>query len=360
MPTSEARISANRRNALRSTGPKTVEGKERSRRNAVKHGLTGAGIALPDEDVAVVEERFDSLREQFDPQTPMGGILVKRVAMLSVRLDRSYRREAGATSARVLGAGDAFDDARKAEAENLLRRIAAEPVTNYRRLMATPEGVDAMIGEWEKMKVDLEHPHGTRWIWTHYHQADYMHGNLSTNIDQSDYMCWTMALNGNYQHIKPEHFQGLDEQARHQYILVRLAELVDADLEQLREYRARMDTTVLDALRAHAAEIALFDGSKEAVLARKYEAATERGIYRALRELRQVEAEADRNLPEPAEMVPEPIDPPGTLASSFPEAGRSQLGASATPAAFEFPPMTNSPGDDFAAITVGRGLSGLS
>ena len=318
MPSSEARISANRANALRSTGPKTAEGKERSRQNAVKHGLTGNGIALPDEDGAVVEERFDSLREQFDPRTPMGGILVKRVAMLSVRLDRSYRREAGATAARVLGAGDAFDDARKAEAENLLRRIAAEPVTNHRRLMATPEGVDALIQEWEKMKVDLEHPHGTRWIWTHYHQADYMHGNLSTNIDQSDYMCWTLALMGDNKHIKPEHFQGLNEQARHQYILERLAELVDADLARLREHRATMDTKAVDALREHAAAIALFDGSKEAVLARKYEAATERGIYRALRELRQVEAEADATLPDPAEIEPEPIDPPGTLASFFP------------------------------------------
>jgi len=46
MIVSDARIAANRANALKSTGPRTAEGKERSRCNALKHGMTGAGVAL--------------------------------------------------------------------------------------------------------------------------------------------------------------------------------------------------------------------------------------------------------------------------------------------------------------------------
>ena len=38
------RLEANRRNALRSTGPKTEEGKQRSRLNSVRHGLTAETV----------------------------------------------------------------------------------------------------------------------------------------------------------------------------------------------------------------------------------------------------------------------------------------------------------------------------
>ena len=48
MPASEARIEANRRNAMKSTGPVSEAGKERSRRNAVRHGLTGTGLVVPE------------------------------------------------------------------------------------------------------------------------------------------------------------------------------------------------------------------------------------------------------------------------------------------------------------------------
>ncbi len=37
--TSDKQIRANRRNALKSTGPKTSEGKSKVKRNALKHGL---------------------------------------------------------------------------------------------------------------------------------------------------------------------------------------------------------------------------------------------------------------------------------------------------------------------------------
>ncbi len=48
--TSEKQIRANRRNALKSTGPKTPEGKATVRLNARTHGLRSQEILFPGED----------------------------------------------------------------------------------------------------------------------------------------------------------------------------------------------------------------------------------------------------------------------------------------------------------------------
>ncbi len=54
--TSDKQIRANRRNALKSTGPKTPEGKTAVRMNARMHGLRSQEVLLPGEDEAAFEE----------------------------------------------------------------------------------------------------------------------------------------------------------------------------------------------------------------------------------------------------------------------------------------------------------------
>jgi hypothetical protein len=58
--TSEKKAQANRQNALKSTGPKTPEGKDAVRLNAMKHGLLCQEVLLPGED----EEALRELSEQ--------------------------------------------------------------------------------------------------------------------------------------------------------------------------------------------------------------------------------------------------------------------------------------------------------
>jgi hypothetical protein len=151
------------------------EGKAASRGNSLKHGLTGAGVVLPNEDAAEVERRFAAFQDELKPSGEVGKALVRRAAVCSVRMDRGVEQETAALSERV----------RKAEVE-----------------FVPPEGAS------------------------------------------------------------PEE---------------------------------------ADRLRAEAGRRAMFDPSKEATLARKYEAAAERGFFRALKELRQLEKQA--KAAEPAAQV---------------------------------------------------------
>jgi hypothetical protein len=222
--TSAARTLANQTNSAKSTGPKTPEGKAISRANSFKHGMTGAGIVLPNEDAAEVDRRFAAFEAELKPSGEVALALVRRAAVLSVRMDRGVSQETAALSDRV----------RQAEADFL-----------------APEGLD------------------------------------------------------------------------------------EAAIAQL---------------RAEAGRRAMFDPSKEATMARKYEAAAERGFFRALKELRLLEKQAKAVEPgmdletfqkmmgsfSPSEMQDDEFDamypdeapmPPTRASSRFESASSSPIGS---------------------------------
>lgn len=85
---SQKQLEANRRNAIRSTGPKTVEGKARSSRNNLRHGLTGQITVLPSEDREAHDAFVNRLIESLNPETPMEEQLAHSIAEDSWRLNR--------------------------------------------------------------------------------------------------------------------------------------------------------------------------------------------------------------------------------------------------------------------------------
>ena len=193
MATSEARVEANRRNAVHSTGPKTEAGKAKSRRNALKHGLT-AEVIIPEAEAAEVETKFRTMRAELQPSTMLADELVRQIAKYSVRVRRCEIEETARLTERV----------KKAMAE-----------------AAIPEG---------------------------------------------------------------------------------------ATDEEIAE------------IRAHAADLALFDPSPEAERARKYEAAAQRAFFRAIQEFRRVEA-----APKPVSAVEQTLKAMGPLASFLKPGGLDRL-----------------------------------
>jgi hypothetical protein len=93
--TSDKQAKANRRNALKSTGPKTPEGKATVRHNALKHGLLSPDVLLPEEDDTALKELSQRLRDELQPQGELEGLLVDRIIAATWRLRRLGRVEAG-------------------------------------------------------------------------------------------------------------------------------------------------------------------------------------------------------------------------------------------------------------------------
>jgi hypothetical protein len=93
--TSDKQARANRRNALKSTGPKTPESKAAVRHNATKHGLLSRDVLLPGEDEVALEELSERLCDELQPVGELESLLVDRITAAYWRLRRLGRVEAG-------------------------------------------------------------------------------------------------------------------------------------------------------------------------------------------------------------------------------------------------------------------------
>jgi len=83
-----AQLSANRANAQRSTGPRSVEGKSVSRFNALKHGVDAASITLPGEDPAA----YQALAGAYDETYPLHTVMHRFLVDSMIRADWQKKR----------------------------------------------------------------------------------------------------------------------------------------------------------------------------------------------------------------------------------------------------------------------------
>src|SRR5919112_5147114 len=93
--TSDKKAEANRQNALKSSGPKTPEGKAAVRLNALKHGLLSQEILLPGEDQEALRELSEHLRDELQPVGELESLIVDRIISAYWRLRRLGLVETG-------------------------------------------------------------------------------------------------------------------------------------------------------------------------------------------------------------------------------------------------------------------------
>jgi hypothetical protein len=123
--TSDKQAESNRRNSKKSTGPRTPEGKKRMAQNAVTHGLTASDPFIQDEDPAGFNERLERFTEDWEPPDETERFLVKRLAVLSLRVDRGDKAELAALMATQREAAEDLRDVQQRD-EDALRQDLIE------------------------------------------------------------------------------------------------------------------------------------------------------------------------------------------------------------------------------------------
>src|SRR5580698_475956 len=104
---SPAQIEANRRNAQKSTGPRTSEGKAVARFNAVKHGVLARQVVVSGHRFQESPEEFAAFhREFFEHLAPVGPVeemLVEQIITANWRLRRARTAESAEVALSVDG-----------------------------------------------------------------------------------------------------------------------------------------------------------------------------------------------------------------------------------------------------------------
>ncbi|WP_435022196.1 hypothetical protein TA3x_002787 [Tundrisphaera sp. TA3] len=292
MPCSPARLAANRANSSRSTGPRTEAGKDRSRANSLKHGMTGDGVVMASRDAAEVADLSRELEADLRPTNAASRVLLKRFAVLAVRLDRCVEHGDAIRAGQARDADHAFLIARTAEIKVIGTHLEHRPAATVRTLKETAQGIDWLVGTWLAIKKDLGRGRKVRWQRWHLDRIDNLQGRYPGESPPSRFDAACRAGWGDFSGLPAD--PGTPT-PRERKVLARrqVAAMIDEEVAALRAMAPTRDPDEEAADRAQAPARALFDPSPEANLARKYEAAAERGLFRALRDFRQLEGWAE-------------------------------------------------------------------
>jgi hypothetical protein len=184
--TSQRQTEANRRNARKSTGPRTAEGKERSRHNAVTHGLTAESTILPGEDINAFLARRKEIVDGTQPRNEVEAILLEQIARCEWKSMRADRAASARLSAQLRDEFDANNYNDKDEVIELgqhllnhpsfplpvsspndkghlgkapLADVPGDPHHPARlvlKLEQTVRGCDWLLGRWAELKMRLD------------------------------------------------------------------------------------------------------------------------------------------------------------------------------------------------------------
>ena len=160
---SEAQREQSRVNGAKSRGPKTPEGKNKTRFNGLRHGLRSDQVVLPGESVAEFQAELKGWKDDWRPASHTAAVLVERAAIASWRLRRCVRAEsdllmdlAVRAAEKRRGDDEIDDDEAEALADRDDERLRRDPAGALAELRSSAEGVDRLLSRWDELAEVLD------------------------------------------------------------------------------------------------------------------------------------------------------------------------------------------------------------
>jgi hypothetical protein len=318
--TSQRQIEANRRNAKKSTGPRTEEGKAQSRLNAVTHGMTAEFDAIPGEEADALKARIDEWIADSRPHNEVERELIERAARASWQLERVEQAQVARLTEIILKATSGKNDEVENEVLNLGQRLfedlasadgfaphplgdSDDPAQIVRRLESSAPGCQWLLDRWAELGTLLQHEQP--WQYPDQIKALRLLGLRPLDLLSDSRVavvflaCHTIDSSGRdafdqfRNESDPEFLKSIREDleplrpqgpAQAKDALSKIIDRAVSGLELKAELRRERDERDAASAPARLA----FDTSRKGELLRKYEASCQRAFFRTIDTLMQV------------------------------------------------------------------------
>lgn len=159
MATTLKQIAANQANSAKSTGPRTDEGKERSRENAIKHGMAGASMVLTADLREEIERRLITMGPTLATGDALGDWFGAQAIMATAKIDQiqaAELNERGRITADAQGEGERWLGDQVTSVLFLSGSVKRRPERAHHELLQTIAGCDWLDHQWLGLLMALD------------------------------------------------------------------------------------------------------------------------------------------------------------------------------------------------------------
>jgi hypothetical protein len=284
MSTSQTRTDINRANAKHSTGPRTAEGKARSRMNAMTHGLRAEEVVIPTEDASEFAEFLAAWIADWNPPTMARRQLVEHAAVAAWRLKRCVRLESSRIGLRIKTAHDIWDASMDKTLDEIVEEFGNDPAGCVEKLRSTCAGVCRLLDFWSEIEGAAASPEFWHDYDDHHFRFINLHGFCAGDIGAAELkdLSWRLVVRNNLNEVFDDETKPFDD-AEAIDACNRIRAIACAKSDELRDLWETVpdDTTERDRF----AEVSAYITKGEDVVMLRYEGQQDRIFRSSLNQL---------------------------------------------------------------------------